>query len=430
MTPLKVGYVVKRFPRASETFIAQEILGLERRGVEITILALRPNDSEVEHDWLDELQAPIHTYRSASFSEAWRSLQQRSRHSPREREGIHQALLEAFDHPQRSGRRYLVEALWIAALAEELGLQHLHAHFANHPAFVAMLAHLIGQIPYSFTAHAKDIYSAGPPPELWRAQIRRAAFAVTVSDANRAHLRAVLGSRLATKIHKLYNGVDLDRITPGPQPINPADPRVLFVSRLIEKKGADLLIDAAARLQDSQKPTIFTFVGDGDEAEALRARAAARGISDRVRFTGALPHQQVVGLMASSDLFVLPCRVATNGDRDALPTVLLEAMATGLPCVSTPVNGVPEIVDHGKTGLLVPENDSEALATAIRELLADPARGRAMGAAARRKAEQMFNRESNVGALHEWFEQAAGRTGDPPASVPLPVAVTGRGALA
>jgi glycosyltransferase involved in cell wall biosynthesis len=427
MSDFKVGYVVKRFPRASETFIAQEVLALERLGADVTVLSLRPNDSQVGHAWLEELRAPVHVYEERGFSPAWRDLQKQARRGSMSRERVHEALIEAFDHPERSGRRYLVEALWVAEHVQALGLDHLHAHFANHPTFVAMLSGLLAEVPYSFTAHAKDIYTAGPTQELWRRQVERAAFAVTVSDANRFHLRSVLGRRLMSKLHRLYNGVDLGWVKPGLRERSDTAVEVLFVSRLVEKKGADILLEALARLIAVDAPVQLTVVGDGDQTAALRDQAVALGVTDRVRFAGALPHHEVVERMGSADLFVLPCRIAADGDRDALPTVLLEAMAVGLPCVSTPVNGVAEIVEDGKTGLLVPVEDSESLAEAISSLAADPARRRVMAAAGRARVEERFDIRRNVAQLREWMRQAAS-TAVEPAKPATTMAFTTRGA--
>jgi glycosyltransferase involved in cell wall biosynthesis len=407
LKPLRVGYILKRFPRASETFIANEILELERQGVEVEILALRASEDSFQHGWIQAVRAQVRRYEEISFSTAWKLLQKRADRWPERRGGIHQALVAAFDHPVRSGRRYLAEAVFVAGLAEKLGLQYLHAHFANHPAFVAMLAHLICGVPYSFTAHAKDIFAAGPTPDLWRQQVRRAAFSVTVSEANRIYLASILGSRLAAKLRRLYNGVDLRSVVTSPHSHSGTPLRVLFVGRLVEKKGADVLIETAAALRLRKEPVVFTLVGDGPEGDSLRVRARELGLSDTVRFTSRLAHEQVMLLMRESDLLVLPCRVAADGDRDALPTVLLEAMASGLPCISTPVNGVTEIVEDGRTGLLVPENCPQDLAEAILSLSSDPSRRRRMGQEGRKKAERQFNLRDNAAVLRRWMEEAA-----------------------
>lgn len=409
MSGLRVGYVLKRFPRASETFIAQEILELERQGVEVVVFSLRTDENQPRHRWLSEIRAPVLRFEPTSFSRAWKRLQQRAARRPDGRPGVHRALLEAFDHPQRSGRRYLNEALWVTEQVEVLELDHLHAHFANHPAFVAMLSHFLGGVSYSFTAHAKDIFSAGPPAPLWRRQVRPASFVVTVTDANRNYLQGILGRQLSRKVRRLYNGVDVDRIRMRPRPLADSRLQLLFVGRLIEKKGADVLIDALELLRRQRLPITAVLVGDGDRAPALRQRVADCRLDGMVRFTGAAPHETVLDWMRDSDLMVLPCRVAADGDRDALPTVLLEAMAAGLACISTPVNGVPEIVEHGKTGLLVPENDPRALAEAIAELWSDPHRRLTLGIAGRARVEQRFALAKNVSVLRVWLSEVAGR---------------------
>jgi colanic acid/amylovoran biosynthesis glycosyltransferase len=403
---MKVGYVVKRFPRASETFIGQEILGLERLGVEVVIFALRPNDRSVEHEWLAKLSAPVYTFEPQGFSTCWRALQERSRSSSQQRQAVHAALLTAFDHPKRSGKRYLVESWWIGEMSRVLGIQHLHAHFANHPTFVAMLSHRISDLPFSFTAHAKDIYLDGPTPDLWRRQLDEAAFGVTVSESNRRYLGSVLGSGFMDKLSTLYNGVDLDWIRPRRDSATKNGRSVLFASRLIEKKGADVLVAAVPQVLQRDPSVRFTIVGEGAVREDLKTKAASLGVTENIRFAGFLPHQDLISLLADSDLFVLPCRVAADGDRDALPTVLLEAMAAGLPCISTAVNGVPEIIDHGQTGLIVPENDPVSLAAAIDRLMADPDTRKRMGIAGRRKAEGTFDLRQSTGRLRQLFESS------------------------
>jgi len=400
---MRIGYVVKEFPKISETFIAREILELERQGLEVTVLSLRPSQRAVPHGWLGSLRAAVVGCESRqSFSRTWKELKTHASRNPERREDIRTAVLEAFDCPMRSGRSYLVEATAVAEAVEERGLQHLHAHFANHPTFVAMLAHLITGIPYSFTAHAKDIYAAGPVPALWRSQIERAEFAVTVSEANRQYITSIVGTELGRKVRSLYNGIDLQQIRPVRARPN-AIPRLLFVGRLIEKKGADLLIDALALLRDRGIDAMCTLVGDGEEAAALQDQIARHSLNGSVHLASTLSHERVIEELQRADVFALPCRIAADGDRDALPTVLLEAMAAGVPAVSTPVNGVPEIIEHGETGLLVPENDAAELAVAIGTLLDEPLLRRKMALAARRRAARLFSARRNVDTLRQWI---------------------------
>ncbi len=404
---LRVGYVVKRFPRVSETFIAQEILELERRGAEVEVFALNENDAPARHAFLDSLRARITLGRAATYQETWRLLRLRAGESPAGARAARRALGAALEHPSGKGPRYLNEAAAIAREASGRGIDHLHAHFANRPAFAALLAHLLTGLPFSFTAHAKDIYAAGPPPSLWRRQARSAVFVATVTAANRRHLGGLLGPRLAFKVRLLYNGVDLDAIRPGFWSDRDVAPRFLCVGRLVDKKGMDVLIDALRLLREEGLALPCDIVGEGPEGGDLRRRVADADLGGMVEFLGARSHEEVTELMRGARAVVLPCRVSANGDRDALPTVLLEGMAAGAACISTSVGGVPEIIAQCETGLIVGPDSARDLAEAIRLLARDPDRTRRMGEAGRRRAESLFDRRRNVAALHRWFAESA-----------------------
>ena len=409
----QVAYVVKRFPRASETFIAQEILELERQGVAVQVFALRENDCRVEHAWLSEIRAPVTVCDGVPLSIAWKWLHVRAAASPEARAAVEDVLMWSFRHPSRRGRHRLAEAVALAMAVTEAPV-HLHAHFANEPAFVALLVHRLLGIPFSFTAHAKDVYDElrSPEPEVWRLQAAEADFVVTVTECNRRFLHGLLGPRLGSKVLRLYNGVDLDRFSahhegrPRPKPTGPDSPavRIVTVARLVAKKGLDVLIDALAALERTGPLVVCRVLGDGPERDALVARARERSVSHRVVFEGLVAHQHVVRALAEADLFVLPARVTAGGDRDALPTVLLEAAAQGLPCVSTPVGGIPEIIRHRETGLLVPSNSPLALAQAIAELAGDAILRARLGAGARSRAKALFDLHQNVATLRGWFE--------------------------
>ena len=404
---VSIGYVLKRFPRASETFIAQEILELERRGARVVVFALGENDVPAEHAWLDEIAAPVHACDGIALSEAWKWLHARAGGSASDRLRCEALLRSAFGHPSRRGRHRLCEAVALAAAATGLGVDHLHAHFANEPTFVALLASRLLGVPFSFTAHAKDIYAKSPGAEVLAEQAAAAAFVVTVCEANRRHLAELLGP-LAAKVRTLFNGVDLELLCPPKGPRRRAGgARLLCVARLVEKKGVDLLLRAIAQLRERGLEATCTVIGEGPEREALERLRGELGLDQAVALPGCLPHEAVVAAMRGADLLVQPCRVAADGDRDALPTVLLEAMACGLPCVSTPVGGVAEIIEHRRTGLVVPPENPWALARAIEELLGRPERRRAFAAAGRRRAEELFDRRRNVARLHGWLEEAA-----------------------
>lgn len=405
MPEFKVGYILKRFPRASETFIAQEVLELERRAVEVEIFTLWPNDQPAPHRWIADIRAPVTVCARSTLRESWDWLYTYAQEDPAEPNAIVEVLRLAFEHASGRGSRYLAEAVAIARAAEEAGVKHLHAHFANHPTFVTLLVHLITGLPFSFTAHAKDIYANTALPDLWRRQVEAAAFVVTVSENNRLFLEQRLNHSCSAKVRRLYNGVDLESIRPVRRPTAPGTPEVLCVARLVEKKGVELLLDAIALLRKRHVNLRCTIVGDGPQAEELRRRATALRLDDTVDFLGAQTHEQVVGHLNRADLFVLPAKIAADGDRDALPTVLLEAMASGLPCLSTAVGGIPEIIAHRSTGLVVPPDNSWALAEAIAELLRNPTLCATMGRAGRRRAEKLFDRRKNVATLHRWMAE-------------------------
>ena len=403
---MKIGYVVKRFPRASETFIAQEILELERQGDEVHVFALHSNDAPAPHSWLEDLRAPVTDCDHLPLSDAWKWLHRRSTDDPGQKKDLETVLQLAFRYPTRQGRLRLTEGVAVSQAAEAAGVDHLHAHFANEPTFVTLLAHTITGIPFSYTAHAKDIYAKGPAPEILEHQVDRASFVVTVTEDNVRALKQRLGLTLGNKVLRLYNGVDLGSIQPNGYGTGSREPRIVCVARLVEKKGVDNLLESLASLNTRGIGASCSIVGDGPERARLESMASALGIDKSVEFFGTTPHEEVIEEMRHADLVVLPARVARNGDKDALPTVLLEAMACGVPVVSTTVGGIPEIVQHGRTGLLVTPDSSWALTSALADLLSDLERRREMGHAARHRAETLFDLSRNVAQLRSWLQES------------------------
>ena len=399
--PLHVGYVLKRFPRTSETFIAQEILELERRGVRASVFTLIENDQPAQHAWLRELSAPVVHCPPISGAALWNGLRERITAKPGAgSRSVRRALDWALETER--GRRDLAQAMSVAMAARAGGVDRLHAHFANRPAVVALLAHALSGFPFSITAHAKDIFAAGPSPRLWRRLARHADFVAAVSEATRDHLVDRLGERSDSTFRLLYNGVDLDTIRPG-QRRPDGVLRLVCVARQVPKKGLGDLLMAASLLRERGVPFTCTIIGDGPEHEKLLRMQAEHRLEKCVSFEGSLSHEHVVEHLRASDAVVLPCRVLDDGDRDVLPTVLLEGMAAGLACVSTPVGGVPEIIEHGESGLIVPERDPGSLAEALDTLGRDPVRTSEMGMQGRRLAEQRFDRRATVATLHRWL---------------------------
>jgi glycosyltransferase involved in cell wall biosynthesis len=291
----------------------------------------------------------------------------------------------------------------LTALAKARGVGHLHAHFAEAATTVAMLASRLSGVSFSFTAHAWDIYDRQSVGRAFlKEKIRRARFVVTVSDYNRRALRLLCGEEASRKIIRVYNGIDLSRFHPDPSVAREAD-FILAVGRLVEKKGFHHLIHACRLLRDKGLSFRCLIVGEGEERERLTRQIETLRVGTHVRLIGAQAQEQVVKMMREATVLVLPCVISASGDRDALPTVLLEALAVGLPAISTTVAGIPEIIEHGKTGFLVPPGDSISLAATIEEVLDNPRLRERSASGGIRKARRSFDIRKNVRILQEQF---------------------------
>ncbi len=414
----RIAYILKMYPRFSETFIVNEILELERQGVDVRIYSLRKPDDGRFHARLARVRANVvyvpqypqmepdrilaaHRLLQAAVPERYRRVR---------------AQVEAKGHLY-AVKRFL-QAGYIAAHLLRHPVDGVHAHFASSATRVAnLIYHLIG-MPYSFTAHAKDIFHESVRPESLRAKIREARFVVTVSRFNQRYLQELIQDGPGT-IHCLYNGIDLGRFRPG-RPGQRRDNRILAVGRLVEKKGFSDLIRACGILAQQGVKFHCQIIGKGPLEPRLTAQIQALGLSHRVKLLGPRPQEQVLRAYRQAAVFALPCVVGQDGNRDGLPTVLLEAMATGLPPVSTELTGVPEIIDHDQNGLLVPPGDVSALAQALAQLLTDPARRQAMGTAARAKAEREFDVRRNVAQLRAWLTEPTTVAAGAPCPPPLP----------
>lgn len=416
-SPVRVGYVLKRFPRLSETFILNELLQLERMGVEVEIFSLLRPPQEPHHAMLKELRAPVTYLPSTSSAEAITVSKpindgKLSKHPLTELVDQAQA---PFDDamPGKSGKEtttLVLKAASVAMLARMKGITHLHAHFGSDATTVAMLAARLSRLNYSFTAHARDIYHLYNTPEtdacMRRAKIAEAAFVATVSDYNRQHLMALAGTEHASRIRRLYNGIDLNRFNPQAG-VSRAPNKVLAVGRLVEKKGFGDLIEACRISREKGASFTCQIVGEGPLREQLARQISEAGLEGVVELCGAKPQEQLLQIMQTASMLVLPCIVTDSGDRDGLPTVLLEALACGLPCISTSVAGVPEIITHGQTGLLAEPGDCDAIAACMRRLLDSPDNREKFAAQGREKAEADFDLTKNVACLTDMFERSA-----------------------
>jgi len=392
----RIAYVLKVFPRLSETFVINEIRELERQGVAVHVFSLHAPPAAVPHRLLHALEAPIVQVDAL----------ERPSHEQLQRATalLTERIAEGHDLAERLFPKSYVRLAVQLARFVETGFGRLHAHFASRAGHVAMLASTLLGIPYSFTAHAKDIYHEEVDQEVLRVKMRLATLVVTVSDFNRQTLLR-MGSGipgLERKIVRDYNGVDLALFHPA-RAEDRLPGHILAVGRLVEKKGFPVLIQACDQLARQGVPFTCDLIGSGDQEPALRALVRERGLDDAVRLRGAVPVEQVAVEMRTASVVVLPCVVAADGNVDALPTVLLEAMACGLPVVSTALSGIPEIVADGETGYLVPPGDPAALAAAMRRLLEDCALAERLGRAGRERARDLFDLRTNVTRLRGWL---------------------------
>ena len=409
MTSGQIAVVLKGYPRLSETFIAQEILALERRGLPLQIWSLRRPTDRARHPMHGQITAPVAylpEYLHAAPLRVVRGLAAALR-----RPGF-LALLALFARdfrrdPSASRLRRLGQSL---VLARELpaSVAHIHVHFLHTPASVARYAALLTGRSWSFSAHAKDIWTT-PDWELAE-KLHAAAWGVTCTRDGLGRLDGLAPGRTQLA----YHGLDLSRF-PDPPPrrdgrdgSDPASPlQLLCVGRLVAKKGHDDLIDALASLPAGLHCNLV-LIGGGDLRGALEARVRARGLIDRVTFRGALPQPAVVAAMRAADLFVLPTKPAPGGDRDGLPNVLMEAASQRLPILATAFAGTPEFISDGIHGMLVPPDDVAALARGLAQLAGDPELRHRLGAAARTRLVRDFSVDAAVSLIAGRLRNSAG----------------------
>ncbi|MBI5506021.1 MAG: glycosyltransferase [Deltaproteobacteria bacterium] len=400
-TPL--AYVAKVFPRTSETFVVNEMRALEELGERPAMFALHRNPSPVPHAIVAELAAPVFYVEDREVDE--RGVKKAADH-------LASALdIEPQDRPRILPRKYVRLAVAMAELIAEHGVRHLHAHFASRSGHVAALAASLAGIGYSITAHAKDIYHDEVDRDLLAWKIRQSRFVITVTEFNRRHLRdlAAGDAAVAGKVIRLYNGVDLERFRAAGR-VAAQPPLVLAIGRLIEKKGFEDLVDACARVRERDLRFACEIIGGGELEAVLAERIRTLGLEGCVRLTGTLSTEAVAARLRHAAIVALPCVVGHDGNVDALPTALLEGMASGAALISTSISGIPEIVVDGENGRLVPPSDVDELTDALAELIADPTRTAAMGMAGRRRAEELFDLRKNVATLRGHLRAAYGGT--------------------
>jgi glycosyltransferase involved in cell wall biosynthesis len=407
MTPQRrIGIVVKGYPRLSETFIVQEVLALEECGIPLEIWSLRHPTETCVHPMHERVRAPVSYLPEYLYQEPLRVL--RGLLWSMRRPGFKQVMRtfwrDLSRDPTPNRMRRLGQAF---VLARELPdeVTHLHVHYLHTPASVVRYAALLTARTWTFSAHAKDIWTT--PDWEKREKMAAALWGVTCTRTGAAHLARLAPSK--EHVTLVYHGLDLGRFPPPrhkhpvPDGSDPADPvRILSVGRAVAKKGYDDLLAALAALPESLHWR-FTHVGGGELLKSLRAQAQASGIGARVEFLGGKSQPEVIALLRAADLFVLPAKKAKSGDRDGLPNVLLEAASQGLAIVATDFAGIPEFIRHGAEGELVPPGDWESLSNAINLLIRNPEKRVRLGAAAYQRLRKEFGMKAGVDLLARRF---------------------------
>nr|WP_153317439.1 glycosyltransferase [Sinorhizobium medicae] len=398
---------MKGYPRLSETFIAQELLGLERAGHELVLIALRRPTDGKRHPVHDEIRAPVHYLPEYLHEEPWRVLRALARAVAKRSfwRMLRPFFRDLARDRSRNRFRRLGQALVLAAEWPD-DASWLHAHFIHTPASVTSYASMISGIPWTCSAHAKDIWTS----QDWELsdKLGRARWTVTCTRSGYEHLRDLSSDK--TRVHLSYHGLDLDRFPSfdgehsrrdGSVPDDPV--RIVSVGRAVSKKGYDILLKALSLLP-ADLSWRFDHIGAGELTGKLQVLAGELGLEDRIGWHGALDQKEVLSRYREADIFALASRVAANGDRDGLPNVLVEASSQRLACISTAVSGIPELIDDGHNGMLVPPESPTALAAAMERLIRDPDLRRRLGDAAERRVRADFDHHSSVGQLIGLFE--------------------------
>lgn len=413
-------YLVRSWPRLSQTFILNEVLAVERRGIELDVYSLVRSDETTVQPQLADVRAPV-TFLAES------SLRRRlADHLAVVRRGWRRYVASAW-HAARNRRlsagyatcstwRCFSHAVSVTAAIERRPASarphHVHAHFAHDPALVAVYVHRLTGLPYSITAHARDLYQI--PAANLVARASEATAVVTCCAMNAEYLERTLPAVGRPPILVVHHGVELGRFRPpAARPAGPT-PLVVSVGRLVEKKGYDDLLHALAKVKADGWSFRCQIFGDGPLRFRLAALREELDLGAEVEFAGEHGRERIVAALADADVFTLTPRVTDDGDRDGIPNVLVEAMACGLPVVTTVAGGVAELVTHGENGLLAEPRDVDAIAANLIRLLDDDALRTSLGAAARRTVEADYDVDDAAAALAEVFGCPAGDAGGDP----------------
>ncbi|TNF90938.1 MAG: colanic acid biosynthesis glycosyltransferase WcaL [Gammaproteobacteria bacterium] len=402
----RVAYIVSRFPDLTETFVLYEILEIERLGMTVEICPLLRGRERVAHDAVGDLveRARYHGFLSLPILYAlWHFLRRRPL-------AYFKTLVEILTGTFGSANFFFgalaifPKAVRLAYELEALGVVHVHAQFANHPAVAALIVHRLTDIPFSFTARGSDIHV---DRRMLKEKLEAASFGITVSAHNKELMLQECRSHLRDKIHVIYGGIDTELFSPsseGRRDRTSAGPfSILCVARFEEVKGHACLIEACQLLRARGVDFHCQLIGDGPLRPRIERQIARSGLGDRVQLLGACPHRKVIERLSAGGVFALATVPAASGKREGIPNVLKEAMSCGLPVVASLISGIPELVEDGRSGLLVPPGDPRALASALERLEKDPRLRQRLGQAGREKVVRDFNLRVSTARRAELF---------------------------
>lgn len=394
----EVAYLFERFPSFGQTFCYREVAELERQGTKVHVYSIRRPVDEPKQDWDEELVRQVHYLPEENdlVREVDRSLRD-VRVSDATRDVVKK-------WGRQSDFLRLYQAIYVGLRLQQNGLRHVHAHFAGMAARTAFWIHQFFGIPFSFTAHANDIFAPRDFVISLAKLFSDAAAIVTVSDYAAEYLRNHFPGA-AAKVHRIYNGVDLSRF--HPVDFGSGIPAIVSIGRLIEKKGFADLISACGLLKPRGRRFVCEIIGEGPLENALRSQIVREGLESDVKLAGPRTQAEIALSLAHATIFVLPCRREEGGGMDNLPTVIMEAMAAGLPVISTPLAGIPEMVENNANGILVKEGDPESIYAAMEHLIAHPEQARTFGDRGRAIAREKFSIEVSGRALGALFEKLA-----------------------
>ncbi len=425
----EIAYIVKAYPRTSETFIANEVRLLEQAGLRLQIFSLLHVAQTQEHGVFKQIQAKV-TYlppldslsRSRFLSWMWRNGKRVAASHLRlagKRPGAYlgclfKALAMGVKYRKRKTdlcrKKIIKEFLQAGYIAEKIlrapQIKHLHAHFCGTTTTVALFVSRLCTLPFSFSAHAKDIYQQQQNPgDLLQRKIKQAAFVATCTLTNQDHLLQMCAS--SKPIYRIYHGVNTQLFRPPLRHGTIERPLILSIGRLVPKKGFTYLVQACHHLKQQGHNFDCVIIGDdGGEHAALTRQIRQLELRQTVRLPGPMTQEALLQWYQQATVFALPCVVLDDGDRDGIPNVLLEAMAVGLPVVSTPISGIPEVVHHERNGILVPQRDSVALAAAIETLFTQAALRSRLGEAARQHIHHQHDSARTTVELVRLFQSS------------------------